>query len=116
MSGGNWAAGFLRSQLSDKDGYVSNTRVLLCLIICHVLGWVSALIAMYGYTVYKSHTGVTMTDIVTFLGAATTFTIGLCGTLSGIKTLGDAANNRAPNASSQILPPDQPGGSNVSHN
>ena len=66
---GNWAAGFLRSQLSDKDGTVSNTRVLLVLIVSHVLAWVSALVCLYAWFVIKTHSPVTMTDIVTFVGS-----------------------------------------------
>lgn len=102
---GNWAAGFLRSQLSDKDGTVSNTRVLLALIIGHILAWISALICLYSWFTFKTHTPVTMTDIVTFLGSVTVFATSLCGTLQLIKTGGDAVNNRAPNAPPQILPP-----------
>jgi hypothetical protein len=102
---GNWAAGFLRSQLSDKDGTVSNTRVLLVLIVSHVLAWVSALVCLYAWFVIKTHSPVTMTDIVTFVGSAATFATVLGGTLTLIKTGGDAVNNRAPNAQDQVQPP-----------
>ncbi len=98
---GNWAAGFLRSQLSDKDGTVSNTKVCIAMIVVAVLSWVSCLF-------YKLHTPVTVTDIVTFLGAAGTFAALLCGTLAGLKYGSDAINNRAPNAGPQIQPPDAP--------
>jgi hypothetical protein len=98
---GNWAAGFLRSQLSDKDGTVSNTKVCVLMIITAVLSWVSCLF-------YKLHTPVNVTDIVTFLGAAGTFTALVCGTLAGLKYGSDAINNRAPNASAQVQPPDNP--------
>ena len=98
---GNWAAGFLRSQLSDKDGTVSNTKVCIAMIVVAVLSWVSCLF-------YKLHTPVTVTDIVTFLGAAGTFAALLCGTLAGLKYGSDAINNRAPNASPQVQPPDAP--------
>ena len=98
---GNWAAGFLRSQLSDKDGTVSNTKVCIALIVVAVLSWVSCLF-------YKLHTPVTVPDIVTFLGAAGTFAALLCGTLAGLKYGSDAINNRAPNAGPQIQPPDAP--------
>jgi hypothetical protein len=104
---GNWAAGFLRSQLSDKDGSVSNTRVLQCLIICHVLGWVSALLFFYGTITYKTLGTISMTDVVTFVGALGTFTTMLIGTLGLIKGGTDIANNRAPNAQDQVQPPDQ---------
>jgi hypothetical protein len=102
---GNWAAGFLRSQLSDKDGSVSNTRVMQCLIICHVLGWVSALLFCYCLITYKTHGVISMTDMVTFVGSAATFATVLGGTLTLIKTGGDAVNNRAPNAQDQVQPP-----------
>jgi len=105
---GNWAAGFLRSQLSDKDGSVSNTRVLQCMIICHALGWVSALLFLYGLVTYKTHGIITMTDVVTFVGAAGTFVTMLVGTLGLIKGGTDVANNRAPNAQDQVQPPAQP--------
>ena len=105
---GNWAAGFLRSQLSDKDGTVSNTRVLQCLIVCHVLGWVSALLFLYGLITYKNHGAISMTDVVTFVGSLGTFTTMLIGTLGLIKGGTDVANNRAPNATAQVQPPDQP--------
>ena len=98
---GNWAAGFLRSQLSDKDGTVSNTKVCVAMIVTAVVAWVSCLF-------YKLHTPVTVTDIVTFLGAAGTFTALVCGTLAGLKYGSDAINNRAPNASPQVQPPDAP--------
>ncbi len=106
---GNWATGFLRSQLSDKDGTVSNTKVLLALIINHILGWISALLFVYLYISLRNHREITMTDIVTFIGATTTFATALCGTLMVIKTGGDALNNRAPNAPpNQVIPPDDP--------
>lgn len=98
---GNWAAGFLRSQLSDKDGTVSNTKVCVLMIVTFVCAWVSCLFC-------KLHTPVTVTDIVTFLGAAGTFTALVCGTLAGLKYGSDAINNRAPNASAQVQPPDSP--------
>ena len=97
---GNWAAGFVRSQLSDRDGTVSNTKVCVLLVVTFVLGWVTCRVA-------QLHTPVTVTDIVTFLGAAGTFSALLCGTLAGIKATGDAINNRAPNASAQVQPPDE---------
>jgi hypothetical protein len=46
-----------------------------------------------------------MTDIVTFVGSAATFATVLGGTLTLIKTGGDAVNNRAPNAQDQVQPP-----------
>ena len=98
---GNWAAGFLRSQLSDKDGTVSNTKVCVAMIVTAVVAWVSCLF-------YKLHAPVTVTDIVTFLGAAGTFTALICGALAGLKYGADAINNRAPNASPQVQPPDAP--------
>ena len=98
---GNWAAGFLRSQLSDKDGTVSNTKVCVLMVIVFVLSWVSCLL-------YKLHTPVTVTDIVTFIGAAGTFAALIIGTMAGMKYTADAVNNRAPNASPQVQPPDQP--------
>ena len=98
---GNWAAGFLRSQLSDKDGTVSNTKVCVLMIIVSVLSWVTCLL-------YKLHTPVTVTDIVTFIGSAGTFAALICGTLAGLKYTADAVNNRAPNATPQVQPPDQP--------
>jgi len=98
---GNWAAGFLRSQLSDKDGTVSNTKVCVAMVVVSVLSWVSCLL-------YKLHTPITVTDIVTFVGAAGTFAALICGTLAGMKYTADAVNNRAPNASPQVQPPDQP--------
>ncbi len=98
---GNWAAGFLRSQLSDKDGTVSNTKVCVLALVIAVISWVTCLL-------YKLHTIVTVTDIVTFLGAAGTFTALICGTLSAMKYTADAVNNRAPNAAPQVQPPDQP--------
>ena len=98
---GNWAAGFLRSQLSDKDGTVSNTKVCVAMIVTAVVAWVSCLF-------YKLHAPVTVTDIVTFLGAAGTFTALICGTLASLKYGADAINNRAPNASPQVQPPDAP--------
>jgi len=97
---GNWAAGFLRSQLSDKDGTVSNTKVCILMIVTAVLSWVSCLL-------YKLHTPVTVTDIVTFIGAAGTFSALLVGTMAGMKYTADAVNNRAPNASPQVQPPDE---------
>lgn len=98
---GNWAAGFLRSQFSDKDGTVSNTKVCIFTVVAFVLGWGTCLFS-------KLHTPVTVTDIVTFLGAAGTFATLLCGTLAGLKYGADAFNNRAPNATPQVQPPDQP--------
>ena len=71
------------------------------MIVTAVLSWVSCLF-------YKLHTPVTVTDIVTFLGAAGTFTAMICGTLAGLKYGSDAINNRAPNASPQVQPPDAP--------
>jgi hypothetical protein len=96
---GNWAAGFLRSQLSDKDGTVSNTKVCVLMIVTAVLSWITCLL-------WKLHTPVTVTDIVTFVGAAGTFTALLVGTMAGMKYTADAVNNRAPNASPQVQPPD----------
>jgi hypothetical protein len=98
---GNWAAGFLRSQLSDKDGTVSNTKVCVLMIVTAVLSWITCLL-------WKLHTPVTVTDIVTFIGAAGTFTALLVGTMAGMKYTADAVNNRAPNASPQVQPPDTP--------
>ena len=98
---GNWAAGFFRSQLSDKDGTVSNTKVCVLMVVTAVLAWVTCLF-------WKLHTPVTVTDIVTLVGAAGTFAALLCGTLAGMKYTADAVNNRAPNASQQVQPPDQP--------
>lgn len=95
---GNWAAGFFRSQLSDKDGTVSNTKVCVLMVVTAVLSWVTCLF-------WKLHTPVTVTDIVTFTGAAGTFTALVCGTLTGMKYTADAVNNRAPNASPQVQPP-----------
>lgn len=98
---GNWAAGFLRSQLSDKDGTVSNTKVCVLMIVVAVLSWVSCLL-------YKLHTPITVTDVVTFVGSAGTFAALLIGTMAGMKYTADAVNNRAPNASPQVQPPDNP--------
>ena len=98
---GNWAAGFLRSQLSDKDGTVSNTKVCVLMVIVAALSWVSCLL-------YKLHTPITVTDLVTFVGSVGTFAALICGTLAGMKYTADAVNNRAPNASPQVQPPDQP--------
>ena len=98
---GNWAAGFLRSQLSDKDGTVSNTKVCVLMVVVAVLSWVSCLL-------YKLHTPITVTDVVTFIGAAGTFAALIIGTMAGMKYTADAVNNRAPNASPQVQPPDQP--------
>lgn len=103
---GNWATAFFRSQLSDKDGTVSNTKVLLALIVNHILGWISALVFVYLFISLKNHRDITMTDVVTFIGAVTTFATALCGTLMVIKTGGDALNNRAPNAVGQVQPPE----------
>lgn len=105
---GNWAAGFLRSQLSDKDGTVSNTKVCLFLIINYVLAWVSALVFVYLKYVLQGHGTVAMADIVAFLGAVGTFATMLCGVLASLKYGSDAINNRAPNATPQVQPPDQP--------
>ena len=102
---GNWAAGFLRSQLSDKDGTVSNTKVLLLLIVINVMAWISALVGVYVFYVAKSHSSIGMSDIVAFLGAVGTFATMLCGVLAGMKYGADAVNNRAPNASPQVQPP-----------
>jgi hypothetical protein len=99
--GGNWAAGFMRSQLSDKDGTVSNTKVCILMTVTSVLTWVSCLL-------WKLHTPVTVTDIVTFIGAAGTFTALIVGTMAGMKYTADAVNNRAPNASPQVQPPTTP--------
>jgi len=96
---GNWAAGFIRSQLSDKDGSVSNTKVCVLMVIVAVVSWVSCLL-------YKLPAPVTVTDLVTFLGSAGTFATLLCGTLAGLKYTADAVNNRAPNATPQVQPPD----------
>jgi cellobiose-specific phosphotransferase system component IIC len=98
---GNWAAGFFRSQLSDKDGTVSNTKVCVLMVVVAVLAWVSCLIS-------KLHSPVTVTDIVTFVGASGTFTALICGTLAGLKYGADAINNRAANATPQVQPPDKP--------
>jgi hypothetical protein len=98
---GNWAAGFLRSQLSDKDGTVSNTKVCVLIVVIAVVSWVSCLL-------YKLHAVVTVTDIVTFLGSAGTFATMLCGTLAALKYGADSINNRAPNAQAQVQPPDAP--------
>ena len=106
-AGGNWATAFFRSQLSDKDGTVSNTKVLQMFIVIHALGWVSGLLFLYAWATWKMHGAVTMTDIVTFIGSATTLAVALSGTLGIIKTTGDAINNRAPNASAQVQPPDE---------
>jgi hypothetical protein len=38
-------AAFLRSQLSEVDGTVSNTRVCVLLVIVFALGWVTALVS-----------------------------------------------------------------------
>jgi hypothetical protein len=97
---GNWAAGFLRSQLSDKDGTVSNTRVCVLMIVIAVISWVTCLM-------WKLHTPVTVTDLVTFLGSAGTFVMLVCGTLTGLKYTADAVNNRAATASAQVQPPDK---------
>ena len=105
--GGNWATAFFRSQLSDKDGTVSNTKVLQMWIICHVLAWVGALLLLYGWFIVWKHGSITMTDIVTFIGAVTTLAVALSGTLGIIKTTGDAINNRAPNATPQVQPPEE---------
>ena len=105
---GNWAAGFLRSQLSDKDGTVSNTKVLLFLIINHVLVWISALVFVYVRYVMRGHTTITMADITAFISSAGTFSALLGGVLGGMKYTADAVNNRAPNASPQVQPPDAP--------
>ena len=105
---GNWAAGFLRSQLSDKDGSVSNTRVLTALAISNALSWIGALLAAYIVTTILKHGAVTMTDVVTFMGSASLFTVSIVGTIGGIKATADIANNRAPNAQDQVQPPDQP--------
>ena len=96
---GNWAAGFLRSQLSDKDGTVSNTKVCVLMIVTAVVSWITCLIC-------KLHTPITVTDIVTFVGSAGTFTALICGTLAGLKYTSDAVNNRAPNASPQVQSPE----------
>jgi hypothetical protein len=103
---GNWAAGFFRSQLSDKDGTVSNTKVLLLIIIVNVMAWISALVGVYVYYVAKIHASIGMTDIVAFLSSVGTFATMLCGVLAGMKYSADAVNNRAPNASPQVQPPD----------
>jgi len=107
-SGGNWATGFLRSQLSDKDGTVSNTKVLTALLISSTLSWIGALIMAYVITTTLKHGIVSMTDVVTFMGAATMFVVPLSGVIGGIKATADAINNRAPNASSQVQPPTPP--------
>jgi len=57
-------------------------------------GLVSALVCLYAWFVIKTHSPVTMTDIVTFVGSAATFATVLGGTLTLIKTGGDAVNNR----------------------
>jgi hypothetical protein len=106
-AGGNWAAGFLRSQFSEKDGTVSNTRVLQAFIVMHAMGWISALLFLYGWFNYRTHGVITMTDICTFIGAVTTLTVALGGTLGGIKAVNDIANNRAENASAQVQPPEE---------
>ena len=106
-AGGNWATAFFRSQLSDKDGTVSNTKVLQAFIVFHVMGWVDGLIFLYAWFTYRSHGALTMTDIVTFMGASTTLAVAIGGTLGVIKASGDAVNNRAPNASAQVQPPEE---------
>lgn len=105
---GNWAAGFLRSQLSDKDGTVSNTKVLTALIISNALSWISALLTAYVVTTTLKHNLVSMTDIVTFMGASSLFVVSLVGTIGGIKATADAVNNRAANAPPQLIPPPDP--------
>ena len=105
---GNWAAGFLRSQLSDKDGTVSNTKVLLFLLVNYVLVWVSALVGMYVRYVLLGKAPISMADITSFLSSVGTFAALLSGVLGGMKYTADAVNNRAPNASAQVQSPDQP--------
>lgn len=105
---GNWAAGFLRSQMSDKDGTVSNTKVLTALTISNALSWIGALLTAYIVTVTLKRGVITMTDVVTFMGAASIFVVSLVGTIGGIKATADAINNRAPNASAQVQPPENP--------
>ena len=105
---GNWAAGFFRSQLSDKDGTVSNTKVCVFILVNYVLVWISALVGVYVRYVLQGHTTIAMADITAFLSSAGTFTALIGGILSGMKYTADAVNNRAPNASDQVQPPDQP--------
>ena len=78
-------------------------------VLWRLLPWLMRLgLPLISAQIALADTPVTVTDIVTFLGAAGTFTALICGTLAGLKYGADAINNRAPNASPQVQPPDAP--------
>jgi predicted cation transporter len=82
---------FLKSQFSESDGTVSNTRVCMFAIIMFTLGWGTALVT-------KIHTSVTVTELDGFLNAATFFVTGITGTLYAINKVADVANNKTDKA------------------
>lgn len=83
---------FLRSQFSEQDGSVSNTRVCIFVVIAFASGWVTALVTKVAGPVSVSEIGALLTP----LGAYIT---GVCGSLylinMGANKAAEVLNNRA---------------------
>ena len=78
---------FFRSQFSESDGTVSNTRVCIWLVVVFALGWVTALVS-------KIHGTVTVSDLGQVLGPLGMFVTGISGSLYAINKTADVFNNR----------------------
>lgn len=85
---GNWARGYLRSMLSEKDGTGSSSRLCLVLVVVFTLGFISAL-------VWKIHAPITVPDFCQAVGALGTFVLSTVGVLYGINRLGNFGDNKA---------------------
>ena len=83
-----------------SKGFLFGILGMVLMIVIAVISWVTCLM-------WKLHTPVTVTDLVTFLGSAGTFVMLVCGTLTGLKYTADAVNNRAATASAQVQSPEK---------
>lgn len=92
--------GFLRSQLSESDGTVSNTRVCILLVICSASGWVTALVS-------KVKGPVNLPELGGFVGSLGMYVSGICASLYAINKGAEAWKNRADRPQDEGQPPQQ---------
>jgi hypothetical protein len=84
----NFAA-FLRSQFSESDGTVSNTRVSIFVVIAFASGWITALVV-------KVPRPVLLPELGAFVGQLGLYVTGICTTLYAVNKAADVLNHRAP--------------------
>jgi hypothetical protein len=78
---------FLKSQLSESDGSVSNTRVCILLVISFASGWITALVT-------KVQAPVSLPELGAFIGQVGLYVGGICTTLYAVNVTKEVLKSR----------------------